>query len=111
MTCPRRVGQLGDPHEKLFDCPDRQRVHRAGRRKSILKIASRRRAVRLVTDAAELLDCSHTGGASAAGTRIPSITVIPQFTLILRSSLTTRAIPIFTAAGHLPPTGGYYLEG
>jgi hypothetical protein len=46
-------------------------------KKSILKIASRRRAVRLVTDAAELLDLQAARLASPQAHTVPSITRDP----------------------------------
>ena len=81
-------------------------VVRAGE-KSILKVASRRRAAQLVTDAVELLDsqlprnCRRKPPASHQSPVIPASYLIPPKFLD-----DSGAIPLCTAAGHLPPTGG-----
>jgi hypothetical protein len=77
-TYPVGLGQLGDLLDKrLFDRPDRNEYVVQAGEKSVLKIASRRRAARLVTDATGLLDSQSAAPPPPAAPAGPSISRDP----------------------------------
>jgi len=74
MTYPVGLGQLGEAHMKTYSIVriGNEYVVQADE-KSVLKIASRRRAARLVCDAAGLLDSQGTPPSARQSPAEPSI--------------------------------------
>ncbi len=80
--------------------------------KSVLKIASRRRAARLVTDAAVLLNSQPAPQLPRPAPPRHQSPVIPGSYLIPRSSLTIPGDSLIDRGGTPPPNGRLsYLEG
>ena len=83
--------------------------------KSVLKISSRRKAARLVTDAAELLDSQAPAALAPPDEQCRAINppVIPRVIPDpVRSSLTIQADSLMHRGGTPPPNGRLsYLEG
>jgi hypothetical protein len=78
MEYPINLGQFGGSHMKIYSIVriGDEFVVQAGDQ-SVLKIASRRKAVQLVTHAAELLDSEATPQMSGQASIAPSSSVIP----------------------------------